>query len=251
MKNSPEKFYERLGRPIGVFSLDRRWQDVLYDKKWKKFAKMSRAFNHLPFVDFVLAAGSMALGNVHEKSDFDVLVGCRYGRIFTARFFCVLAFGFLGRRRKKFHFSANPSHHQDASDKICFNHFVTKKSFCLSPPYNMYWRELYRSLVPIYGNHKPVNDFFRANHWIGPVDYLDDRRHFSGAVSSLKKVSEKILEGRFGNAVEFVLRAAQIRRIENNLRFEKLGFEPRIRYNDEELEFHPDTARIAKMVEGI
>jgi predicted nucleotidyltransferase len=46
-------------------------------------------------------AGSLATGNIQENSDFDVIVGVKRGRIFTARFFGVALFGLLGWRRKK------------------------------------------------------------------------------------------------------------------------------------------------------
>ena len=46
---------------------------------------MKQLFQYVPF-DFVFAAGSMAMGTVRQDSDFDVLVGVRHGRIFTARF---------------------------------------------------------------------------------------------------------------------------------------------------------------------
>jgi hypothetical protein len=39
----------------------------------------------------------------------------------------------------------------------------------------------------------------------------------------------------------------QMKRIEKSLKRDA-GFKPRLRYNDEELEFHPDTRRIEEMV---
>ncbi|MDZ4231209.1 MAG: hypothetical protein U1C52_00240, partial [Patescibacteria group bacterium] len=59
----------------------------LYDRKWSKFLRKVKLFRFVPFVEFVLASGSLATGKVHEGSDFDVMVGVRPGRIFTARFF--------------------------------------------------------------------------------------------------------------------------------------------------------------------
>ena len=90
---SKEKFYKNIGRPIGVYDLKRRRQDVVWDKKWRKFLREARVFKHLPFIDFVFASGSMVLGNVRRDSDFDVLIGCRQNRIFTVRFFTIVALG--------------------------------------------------------------------------------------------------------------------------------------------------------------
>lgn len=241
MVQTAQKFYKNLGRPLNDYSLERRWQDVLRDKKWKRFLKISWPFVYLPFIDFVLAAGSMALGNVHKNSDFDVIVGCRSNRIFTARFFCVLIFGLFGWRRQKL------LHSGEASDKICFNHFVTEKSFRLSPPYNIYWQELYKNLAPIFGEPGLISEFYLANDWANAAYYVDSRHIFKK--SHFGKIFwERVLSGHIGDYLEQALKAVQIRRIEKNLKKEAGGFQPRIKYGDDELEFHPDTKRISDLL---
>jgi len=240
--NNLATFYDRLGRPVNDLALQRRQQDVLRDVKWKTFLKRARKFKYIPFVDFVFAAGSMALGNVRDTSDFDVIVGCRYGRIFTARFFCIFSFGIFNQRRKKI------SHREEAGDKICLNHFVTERSMRLGTPYNIYWQELYKNLVPLYGKDVLIKKFLDANDWVGESrNYFGDRRHFSGN-SYFKKFAEAVLDGRLGEIIESAFRTLQLKRIHHNLESEKTGFEPRLRYDDEELEFHPDTKRIHELV---
>ena len=239
--NKTSEFYRRLGQPAGDFSLKRRQQDVLFDKKWLRFLELARFFGYLPFIDFVFGAGSMALGNVHQDSDFDVIVGAKSGRIFTTRFFCVLMFGLLGRRRQKL------SHKEAASDNICFNHFVAPESYCLRPPHNIYWQELYRNLVPIYGREEKIGEFFKANGWIGERNYSDDLRHKFHKPGFAGLFLEKILGGGFGDFIERFLKYVQVQRIKKSLK-DSMGFEPRLVFNDKELEFHPDTLRIHKLV---
>ncbi|MBI2024844.1 MAG: hypothetical protein HYT03_02035 [Candidatus Harrisonbacteria bacterium] len=216
-----------------------RDQQVLHDKKWIKFLKRTWLFKFAPFVEFALAAGSMAMGNVRPESDFDVIIGARSGRIFTARFFAVIAFGAFGWRRKKI------DHREAAADKICLNHFVTPASYRLSPPHNAYWRKLYQNLVPLFGSDKKVNDFFAANSdWLGKeIAYVDDLRHYHRRKSWPVRFVEWTLSGWAGDFLEKRLRKIQISRIENGIQKE-LGHNPRIIYTDQELEFHPDTARI-------
>ena len=213
-----------------------RNQQVLYDKKWKKFLGKAWLFRYIPFVEFAIAAGSMASGNVKETSDFDVIIGVREGRIFTARFFAILGFGFFGFRRKRL------SHKEDAADKICLNHFITKPSYMLKPPYTDSWRELYRNLVPVWGDQVKINEFLMANEsWAGPVAvFKDDLRYDRRDDSWVKKIREFFLGGRFGDAVERMLKFVQVRKIEYTLASSKLGFKPRVSYSDSELEFHPD-----------
>jgi len=227
-------------------------QIELLEKKWQKFLKLRPFFTYLPFIDFVLVAGSLALGNVHSDSDFDVIVGARQGRIFTVRFFCIVLFGFLGIRRR------GVDHKGVASDKICFNHFVTPKSYRLRPPHNIYWRELYKSLVPVYGSEEAVKIFFKANDW-APRDKIFDEKYWwntsfnpVGDISkytawSFRTFFEFVLRGRLGRVFEKFMKNIQTRRIEKSLKRDA-GFKPRLRYDNEELEFHPDTRRIEGMV---
>lgn len=266
----------------------------LYQKKWQKFLRRGRLFNFIPFVDFVLAAGSLATGDVREDSDFDVIVGVRQGRIFTARAFCIAVFGLLGWRRKKI--SGHPMSLgrpaglaqnyrnirisdvpkiEKNKDKFCFSHFVAPKAYRFSPPYNEYWKMLYQKLVPVYGRREAIQKFFDANaDWIEgstsqilkpirkeevePRKVKENPSILRGRTSpSLFYKSEGrinlniwevrplefLLSGRFGDWLEKKLKAIQVRRIERSLKITEL-YKPRVIYNDNELEFHPDTKRI-------
>lgn len=219
---------------------------MLYDKKWEKFLKRAWPFKFTPFVDFVLAAGSLAYGNIRKESDFDVIIASKNGRIFTARFFCILIFGLFGWRRKRL------SHNETAMDKVCLNHFITLASYRLSPPHNEYWKNLYLNLVPIFGEPVKINEFFAANgDWLGTEkNYRDDLRHFYKKPSMIKIFFEKIFSGQLGNIVERLLKQIQIKRIERSLRNDAGVYKPRIIYNDSELEFHPDTRRIEIILGG-
>ena len=220
--------------------------EVLFDQKWIKFLRRDWLFKHLPFTEFVLASGSLALGNVRPESDFDVIVGVPYGRIFTARFFCVLIFGIFGWRRRKL------SHQDEAADKVCFNHFVTEKSFKLSPPHGDYWRALYRNLVPIFGDPEKIQAFFQENReWMRKERlYNDDLRHQYKNSSLIKKFLEFLLNGKLGNILEKLLKTIQIKKIKKSL-LTGSGYQPRIYYSDEELEFHPDTKRIQDFLQRL
>ena len=216
-----------------------RQQQVLYDKKWMIFLRRAWLFRYVPFVEFVLAAGSMATGAVNLNSDFDVIIAVREGRIFTARFFAVLLFGLFGWRRRRI------SHAESARDKICLNHFITRSSFRLAPPYTDSWRALYRSLVPLYGRRECIAEFFHANaDWMGGERIVGhDLRYRARTHSFFARSLVFLLSGFIGNYIERVLRAMQIRKIEYSMRRSFIGHKPRIRYTDTELEFHPDRAK--------
>lgn len=214
-------------------------------KKWRKFLRRVWLFRFVPFADFVLAAGSLATGQLHEKSDFDVIVGARYGRIFTTRFFAVAFFGLFDWRRGKL------DEKVEASDKICMNHFVTPKNYRLGSPHNQYWNYLYQNLVPVLGDERAITDFFKANNWLEPVrTYKRDSRYLGRGSSLLKKFLELFLGGRFGNKIEKILQEKQVKRIESGLP-QTLGYKPRFIYTDDELEFHPDTSRIEEVLKKL
>ncbi len=228
----------------------KRQQQVLHDKKWIKFLRRTWLFRHIPFVEFAVAAGSLATGNVHADSDFDVIIGARTGRIFTARFFCVLAFGLFGWRRKRLHgadadttYKSNKTYRSYTADKVCLNHFVTAASYRLAPPHNAYWKHLYGNLVPVFGSAGRIKKFFAANEdWAEGRGYEIDLRHLHQTDSRIKKIREFLLGGRFGDWLERKLKAVQVARIEKSFQKEA-GYKPRIIYRDDELEFHPDTRR--------
>lgn len=235
--------------------IEKRRREVLYDKKWHRFLKRAWLFRHLPFVEFVFGSGSMAVGNVDEESDFDVLIGARGGRIFTARFLTALAFGLFGWRRAKEH------GHADAADKVCLNHFVTPASYRLRLRPNAYWKLLYQRLVPVYGSQATLQAFYDANSdWAGPLRYQPDLRHRHRASSLLARLLQWCLGGKLGDGLETKLKEYQVRRIERSgiaseqvahqMRISgaqqraKVKLAPLINYSDEELEFHPDPAVI-------
>lgn len=214
--------------------------DNLLQRKWRKLLNRSRLFRFIPFVDFVLISGSMAVGGVHENSDFDVIAGVKKERIFTARFFCVLFFGILDWRRAK------NDKGKAAADKFCFSHFVTPAAYRLSEPHTDSWRKIYLSLVPIYGEKSLIQNFFDANSdWLGQERlYSDDPRHIYKKKSLFQYILEKLLSGYFGLKIEEALKKIQLKRIKTSLKSEtEKGYKPRIIFNEEELEFHPDTSR--------
>ena len=217
----------------------------LYSRKWRKFLRRVKPFRFVPFVEFVLAAGSLATGRLNEGSDFDVMVGVRQRRIFTARFFSIATFEMFGYRRR------GMDHKGNVSDKICLNHFVTDKKYRLDPPHVGSWMELYQSLVPIMGDEEEIKQFFEANDWMEPKRiYKRDPRYMGEGNSSIKKFLEWILGGRLGYLLEAFLKQLQISRIESGLEG-VLSSDGRVLYGDDELEFHPEGALDTKRHIGL
>ena len=209
----------------------------LWGNKFTIFKKRSRLFKYIPFVDFVLLAGSMATGRVHEKSDFDVILGVRRGRVFTSWFLCALFFEIFGWREK-------PG--RDTSNKFGMSHFAAPDGYKLTGPYDAYWQNLYRNLIPVMGDEKRITEFFDANDWLSPKRvYERDVRYVGSASTFLEKCFEVVLGGWFGDFVEKILKKWLIKKIKNS---KKLGYKPRVVWSDEKLELYRDTRRIEEMI---
>ncbi len=216
--------------------------NILFDQKWFKLIRRSFLFQYFPFVDFVLVAGSMALGDINKGSDFDVIVAAKNERLYTARFFCLFVYKLLGWRRRK----------NKTADLFCFNHFVTEKSYQLQPPHNIYWEELYKNLVPIFGDENKVEKFLLINSKWSKMPNIqnlksniqNDLRFKYQTSSKIKFILEKLLSGKFGDWLENILKKYQIKKIEKFLKILPPGYKPRIIYNDSEVELHLDTRRL-------
>ncbi len=213
----------------------------LASKKWEKLIKMIKGFQHIPFVDFVFVAGSMATGDIHPDSDFDVIIGARQNRIFTVRQLTAGFFSLTGGRR------SGRDSKKEAKDKLCFNHFVSPGGYKLDPPYNEYWVYLYQNLVPVYGKKKHIQEFLDVNDWAGEIN-LDYEQLIDKNDSFWKRFLEKLLSNKFGDLVENIFKKYQLRRINKGLK-ESKGYKPQIVIDDNELRFHMDTKRIEKWLE--
>jgi len=235
-----EGFYSLLKNKISI--TDRKWQDLLLDEKWNKLKRFSFFFSFLPFIHFVFISGSLALQNIHKTSDFDVLIGCKEGRIFTARFFSVLLFNLLGIRRKRI------DHKISANNKICLNHFVTPASYQLSPPYSIYWEQLYKNLIPFIGSKSEMQKFLDANNELTKKSlHITDQRYSYFNKRFITIFLEFILGGLLGNVIESFLKFGQTYYRSRHIS-EGKGYKPRVIYSSNELELHTDTKRIDEML---
>lgn len=211
--------------------LEARRLAVMRDRKWFKFRHRAKIFRQIPFVEFVLAGGSMAMGTAKENSDFDVLVCARKGRIFTVRMLAVLFFGVRGWRRRK------STTERQARDKICLNHFITDEVDISSWPQNEYSQRLYKSWIPLYGERDKINPWKER---FGGEGFIDDKRYNKDEKGGLAVVLERLLAGKWGDKGEDFFRRIQAVKIERGQKGEELPSGARFIFTDQEMEFHPE-----------
>ncbi len=168
-------------------------QDFLLDIKWKKLMKMATWFRYIPFVDFVLVSGSMSFGAIRKSSDFDVVLGVRQGRIFTARYLVSGLFSLFRARRLDDFEASSP-------DKFCFNHIITPISY-EKPPHNYYRYELYKHLIPIFIDGLSYERFREKNSW-AEIGMLNSEMVPLHKPSKIKKILEFLFGNTIGNYIE-------------------------------------------------
>ena len=134
----------------------------------------------------------------------------------------------------------------DTTNKFGMSHFTAPGGYKLTGPYDAYWENLYRNLIPVMGNETRIAEFFDANDWLGPKRvYERDVRYVGNANTFLKRCLEFILGGAFGDFIEKLLRKWLVKKIQNSKR---LGYKPRVYWSDEKLELYRDTRRIEEMI---
>ncbi len=210
-------------------------KEKIAGEKWRKTLRAFRWAGFLPYLRIVFASGSLANRNTDELSDLDVLVAAKHGRIWLARLFLTGLFSIMGARRK-------PSE-KIAPDKICLNHYITDKSLSIAFK-SIYNAQTYANLIPVLAaGESLLKDFQKQNSWV--LDYVCSWPEFAkpklkrGFLGKISTFLEFLLDNAVGDWLECLAGRYQMRRIKNNPR----TYEPggRVVFNDEQLEFHPQS----------
>ncbi len=209
-------------------------KDKLANVKWKKFLRIVGRLQSAPYLRAVFASGSLAVNNLEPKSDFDVFVVIKTGRLYTGRLFLWLISSLWGVRRGRFDVVA--------PDKLCFNHYVTDDNLELSRR-SLYVAQSVANMKPVMASGAVLGSFLSANKWVSRYCYnfrpVDKYRGIkpSKFMVAAANLGEFILDTKLGDLLEKVFRIVQQKRIKNNpATYESGG---RIVFTDRELEFHP------------
>lgn len=207
----------------------------LTDQKLKKSNWILRFVYCLPFVRLVMISGTVAIGNPSKKSDIDLLVVAKAGRIWTTRAFLTFFALIFGKYR----------HTGETENKLCLNHYITDKTLAIDFG-NLYKAQEYLNILPAAGEPGIYDGFFAANRkWM--EKYLccaggsnrSSLRNFSPGRTSAgcKYILEYFLGGKIGDMLECYAKNFQIKHIKKNPLTS--GEHARVRYDDGNLVFHP------------
>lgn len=209
-------------------------KDKLANRKWKKFLRVVKYLQAAPYLRAVFASGSLAANNPEPKSDFDVFIVIKSGRLYTGRFLLWLISSVLGVRRGRFDVVA--------PDKLCFNHYLIDDNLELSHR-SLYIAQSLANIKPVIVYGGILEKFIASNRWASSYCYnfrpatLYRSAKISRTLLVLARTGEVILNNFLGDLLEKILKRTQQRRIKNNpATYESGG---RITFTDKELEFHP------------
>jgi len=209
-------------------------KDKLAMRKWKKFLSIAKYLQLSPYLRAVFVSGSLAVNNPEPKSDFDVFIILKSGRLYAGRFFLWLISSLLGVRRGRFDLVA--------PDKLCFNHYITDDNLEISYR-SLYVAQTIVNMKPVFVRGEVINKFSSSNKWVNSYCYNFNRFNEYRTIKlnrlflMLAKAGEIVLDAFLGELVERLLKVIQQKRIKNNpATYESGG---RITFTDNELEFHP------------
>lgn len=157
----------------------------------------------------VAVCNNLSFGKVDERSDIDLFIVARSGRLFIVRSLVTAALHVLGVRR----------HGKAVAGRFCLSFFVDDSRLDLSDlalEKDIYLAFWIKSLLPILDDGL-ASEFFEANLWA--KGYFEREEYFKSdysrkidSRSGVKKFLEKVLVGRFGNKIENFLMSWQLER---------------------------------------
>lgn len=108
--------------------------------KLMRLRRIVRLIRFVPFVRMVGVTGRLAMKNINSKSDWDLFLVMRKGKIWTGRTLVTLLVHFLKKRR----------HGKKVTDRVCLNYFVTDESLEISTK-DLFSANEYTFILPMFG----------------------------------------------------------------------------------------------------
>lgn len=197
-----------------------------------------KALRLVPFVRLVGLNGSIVRGDENERSDIDLLIIAKSTRLYTARFFSVIAVHLTGWRR----------HADKIAGRVCLNCYLNDQDPNILPANSKSERKVanaYKYLIPLIDANMS-RKFFKTNAWFAKykVSGADNSSTLKNVYFNdypqkpMNSLLEKIFGGWFGDFFEEKIMEFQTRRI---LRGKKPGDE--IVATVKEIRLHPKKSK--------
>jgi len=204
---------------------DRKLQEEITHSTVKAMSKHIRrarlagkVLAYVPFLRLAALNGSVVRGEENPKSDVDILIIARAGRLYTCRAFAILLIHLTGWRR----------HGKKLAGRICLNCYLNDKNPDILPERKNSQKKVakaYKYMIALV-DEKKFNKFYKINKWFDQIpvagkehcQLLRELAFRNFPLKSRSKLLEKILSGKIGDRIEEKLMRFQLRRILNGKR---------------------------------
>lgn len=181
--------------------------------KYTRRAKLAgKILSFAPFLRMAALNGSVVRGEENKKSDIDILIIAKAGRLYSCRAFATALIALTGWRR----------HGGKAGGRICLNCYLSDKSLNIFPENKKSAAKVasaYRYLIPLVDNGM-ASKFLKRNGWFG--NFVVKGANHSNFLKKMifakyplkpKRSLEKLLSGKIGDSLEKYLMNDQRKRI--------------------------------------
>lgn len=212
----------------------------LAKKYWQRVNKFRKIFNIIPFIRLVAVANNLSYDNPTKKSDIDLVVVTKPGRMFIARTLLTIWIHIFGVRR----------HGQKIQGRFCLSFYLTEDNLNMDSiafEHDIYLAYWLKTMQPVCGDYQTYIDLidhnrrFLESFFATPINY--QKRHYRtnrGWIRAIRRFQEKLLRNKFGDRIEEKLRSWQMKRMQQKLESftENEGKEASIIISDKMLKFH-------------
>ena len=126
-------------------------------EKLNRLVRISKWLRFIPFIRMVGMTGALAMKNAKAKSDLDLLIVLKHGKIWTGRTLVTFFLHIFKKRR----------HDKKIADRACLNFFVTDESLEVITK-DLFSASEYMFLFPLY-DYKTYERFQIKNQWIKSI----------------------------------------------------------------------------------
>jgi predicted nucleotidyltransferase len=121
--------------------------------KFNRLLRITKWLRCVPFVKMIGVTGALAMKNARAKSDLDLLIVLKHGKIWTGRTLVTFFLHIFKKRR----------HGRKIADRVCLNFFVTDESLEVITK-DLFAASEYMFLFPLYGR-ETYERFQIKNQW--------------------------------------------------------------------------------------
>jgi hypothetical protein len=177
ISRSPKGFYSLLDREVVFATRDER--EAASEKVWERARLYARLLPRFPFVRMIAVTGALAVDNIAQQPDIDLLVVTAPGRVWIARRLIVGLVRLAHLRR----------------DDLCPNYIISRDNLTLDQR-DLFTAHELAQMIPLYGLNL-YETMLAQNSWATaylPAAFSDARRNVRGCQSGiLRKGIERVL----------------------------------------------------------